>query len=280
VDTELGSDSSASLARLTEQQRALAAVGFVQRDAQAALEVWLVDRATGKASMHRLDAGRGADAASVIAVRAVDLLRTSLGEFSAGDLSATDRVAAKPAAVPEAARQHTADSAPRFWLSAAGILLRASDRLGFSGGPTLALFYRANSWFHLGVCIAGPLAGAKLHTLRGDASLRQESAWLEVRLVIVQLGRIQVAPLIGVGGYFLQAQGQPMPPLVKQNDQVWSWLASVGAHVELALFSQLSAVLSLRALAMLPRVGVAVLKDSERVDLPALEASLGVAVGL
>jgi hypothetical protein len=279
-----GEPSAGELAELLERRQAVAAVSLLRRNGRATLELWLIDRASGEPSLRTLEAGQSDDTASLIALRAADLLRISLSELERPPPRAASQPAIAPpppAAEPvdaSAAADH--DEEARLWLHASGLMLRAGGRFGVAFGPMLGVFYRPLHWLQAGMLVAAPIAGARLTTDNGSATLRQELAWLELRFVVLRAGDLQLAGLLGGGAYFVQAESQVKPPLVSRDDQTWAWLLSLGAQAEYALFPRVSLNLSLRALALLPRAGVAVYDRSALVELPALQASLGVAVGL
>jgi hypothetical protein len=278
-DADLEAAGAPSLGTLAERRHALAAIAFSLRAGQTQVDIWLLDRTTGESRVRTLDAGQGADAASLIAVRAVDLLRVNLGEL----------VPEEPAAPEPKPHETAADSEPSpptaaeeraFWLYADGCILRPGSAFGFSFGPALAFMYRATPWLHVGVNVAVPLTAMTLETPNGNPSLQQEFATLEVRLPFLRAGRFSAAPLVAVGAYFLQARGHAMAPLIPQNDNVAAMLLSAGAQAEVRLWPRVSVNLSVRGLALLPRLGVKVVDYPEVIDPVALEAQVGVGVGL
>jgi hypothetical protein len=280
VDGDLGDDPAAALGEIAEQQNAFASIAFVHRDGRATLDVWLVDRITGKTTIRTIDVSHSRDAASLVAVRAVDLLRTSLQELAPGELPPADVVGASEQVIPAAARQLAAPPEPRWSLQAAALALVAGARFGPAFGPALGVFYRAASSLELGLLAAGPLAGSRLQTTHGAASMREELCWLEAHFPLLRAGRFRAAPLLALGAFFLQAQGQAVAPLQSHNDQVWSALLALGAHAELELVRRVALSTSVRAFGLAPRLGVAVARDSARLTLPSWQLSLGVTVGL
>jgi hypothetical protein len=278
VTTDLAAAGAPSLGHVAEQHHALAAIALSRRAGQTTLDLWLVDRASGEGQLRTLEAGQGTDAASLIAVRAVDLLRASLGEFDPdqpvppGDKQPHEP---EPAAPPPPAASDFA-----LWLYVEGCMLRPGAEFGSSFGPALALMYRATPWFHAGLSVAVPLSAMNVETPSGSAAVHQELASAEVRFPILRAGGFAAGPLVAFGAYFLQASGRATAPLLPADDSVWSWLLSLGAQAEFRLLPRVAASLSVRAVFLAPRLGVLVDKDSVTIEQPALEAALGVAVGL
>jgi hypothetical protein len=277
VTTDLEAAGAPSLSRVAEQHHALAAIALSRRAGQTTLDLWLVDRTSGESQLRTLEAGQGTDAASLIAVRAVDLLRASLGEFDP-DRPATP--ADEQPSEPEPAPQLTAPSDVALWLYVEGCMLRPGADFGSSFGPALALMYRATPWFHVGLSLAVPLSAMTIDTSSGSASVHQQLASAELRLPILRAGAFAAGPLVALGAYFLQASGRATPPLMSVDDSVWSLLLSLGAQAEFRLLPRIALSLSVRAVFLAPRLGVQVDKDSVTIEQPALEAALGVAVGL
>jgi hypothetical protein len=274
LEVNLSALSGMSLARMALERDAVAALAPERDGGAITLRMWLVD-SLGQGQERRIAAEPSDDTASLIALRAVDLLRVSLTEPEP-----EPEPASQPQPQPTAAERPPRAGPPKFWLGASGLMLRAGERFGFGFGPLLGLFYRATPWLHVGLQLAGPITGARLTTSSGDAIMYQELAWFEARAIVLRAGGLQVAPLIGVGAYFVQAQGAARAPLTSQNDQVWSGLLSAGGYIDYALSPRVALTGAVRALALVPRTGVAVFRESALIELPALEASLGIALGL
>jgi hypothetical protein len=310
----LGNDPTTTLAAYAREQHALAAIAFLGDSDRPTLAIWLVDRQTRRAGLRTLQIGHGADAASLIAVRAVDLLRANLEHYGKESAAEGSDAAAPPkppkaattpptkaataaptqpsaaAAAPvERDEDHTSSGADggglggprrRFWLSAELMAIRPGSRFGVAIGPALAAWYWPHDRLGAGLYLAAPLSSTELQTSSGSARLHQELAWVEGRWRALSAGRVSAGPVLGVGAYFVQAKGTVVLPLLPRDDRVWTWLLSAGLHLEVALLPQLSAAVSARALWTYPRVGVSVARDSVRLDSPALEASLGLSLGL
>jgi hypothetical protein len=110
--------------------------------------------------------------------------------------------------------------------------------------------------------------------------VHRELAFLELRYVILRAGGFSLAPLAGAGLAFLQASGDVQEPLRAQNDSVFGGVGLIGLHVEQGLGSGFGLGLSLRALGHLPALGVAVASERAALQLPVLEAALGLSVEL
>jgi hypothetical protein len=282
IDREAGDDPLSALAELATESSAFAAFAFVRRESTLSLEVVLVDRATGQTSSRRLPFVAGSsDAASLIAVRAVDLLRASLQEFP--EPVAPSAPPLPPPVEPPPPSAAAPDVAPRahaWTLAAEGTLLWGGTRYSVGFGPALGLLHRPLPWFQWGLWFGG-VFGTSLDAAAGpgSASVLQELGFLEARASILRAGGFSVAVLAGGGAFFLQARGSVREPLHPESDSVWSGLLAVGLHLEQSLGGDFALGLSARALALAPKLGVAILGDRVPLQLPALQASLGLSVG-
>lgn len=283
IDREVGDNPPGTLTELATESAALAAFAFVRREAALSLEVVLVDRATGQTSPRRMPfVGGSSDAASLIAVRAVDLLRASLQEFP--ELPAPppapepEPVEAEPppsAAAPEVAPR---DHALRLAAEAILVWPGASFSVGF--GPALGLLHRPVPWFQWGIWVGGAF-GTRYEASAGRASMVQELGLLEARATFLRTHEFRLAVLAGAGAFFIQAKGAPSAPhLLPAQDSVWSSLLAFGLHAEQSLGGDFALGLSARALALVPALGVAIASDDRtKLQLPTLQVSLGLCVG-
>ena len=123
-------------------------------------------------------------------------------------------------------------------------------------------------------------AFARFETERGTASARQELAWLDAKLSLYEAAPLEAGLDLGLGAHLLQAEGQLEPPLRSRSDGVWGLLGSLGAHARLDLTAATALGLSVRALGVLPRQGIALSSDRVELSQPLLSASAGVIVGL
>lgn len=279
VDANLATISPDALEQIAQENGALASIALMHHGTGTSVDVWLVDRVSGKTTMRRLDVGKSRDAASVLAIRAVDLLRASLEEYEPDERPPPEVVGVDPRPVPPAVRTLTAPPTPTTSLQVEGLALYNGPDLGFCYGPSLALHQIWDS-FELGLVIAGPLLGASFHGDNGSASSRQEIAWIQGRYMFLHAEPFELGAELGLGMHFLQAEGQPEPPLVPRSDSVYGFLGTLGAHARFALGSSAAIGLSLRGIGLFPRQGVAVLDEAALLGQPLFSASLGAIVGL
>jgi hypothetical protein len=279
VEREPGDDPTATLSELATERSALAAFAFVRRDSALSLEVVLVDRTTGQTIPRRLPFAAGSsDAASLIAVRAVDLLRSSLQEFPESEPAPEPEPAGPVEPPPSAAVPDVAPREHAFSLAAEGTLIWPGKDFSVGFGPALGLLYRPLPWFQCGVWVGG-VFGTSYDAATGSASVRQELGLLEARAMFLRVSGFRLGVTAGAGAFFLQATGAPRQPRLPEQDSVWSGLLAVGLHAEQSLGSDFALGLSARALALAPALGVAIAGERAKLQLPVLQVSLGLTVG-
>jgi hypothetical protein len=279
AETRVGQAPESMLAGIAEKAQALAAIALVRHGKDASVDVWLVDRASGKTTLRTILVESGGDASSVLAIRAVDLLRASLREFGEGNRPPKDVVGVDPRPATPALATFTAQPELRVRLRADALLL-VERGAGVAVGPTLSLSYRLTDRFELGLAGAGPLVGGRIDTARGSASLVQGMAWCDLRFAVVRERGFEAGVNTALGAYFLGATGEPLPPLRSRNGHLVSALGGFGIHAELALVPTVAVGLAVRAVAMLPRPGVAVGEESSPIELPVLVTSAGIRISL
>jgi hypothetical protein len=102
---------------------------------------------------------------------------------------------------------------------------------------------------------------------------------VEARAAFIRIQGFSLALAAGAGVFLLQAHGTVREPLVPEEDSVASALFSLGLHADQSLGGDFALGLSARALALAPALGVAIAGERAKLQLPALQASLGLSVG-
>ncbi len=272
-----GADPIRSTADAANEQNALAAVSLRQQNDGATAELCIVDRATGKISLRQLTLERAQDAPAVLAIRAVDLLRTSLREFSPTEAPAPE--------IRDVARDAPADvSRARDW--ARPSQSPTSARLGVAWfdvsphvsaayGVDVRLDYAVAESARIGLGLLGPMIGARYRSPLGTATIRQESIALRGAYRLLQAGRFELWPSLGIGAYHLDAHAEALPPLFSKRDQVFALLAAAGLTGAIRLFEPVMLELETSAILLTPRSGVAVADHSVLFRMPIFTATLG-----
>jgi hypothetical protein len=279
VAAPVGQTPASVLAATAEKSGAVAAIALVRHGDDASVDVWLVDRVTGKTTLRTIVAEHGADESSVLAIRAVDLLRASLQEFPAGERPPVDVANVERHAPTPVVAAFTAREEPRILLRADAVLF-AQAQAGVAVGPSLSAAYRIARRFEVGIGGAGPLLGGRVDRPEGSATLQQGMAWCEARFDAIRAAPFDAGVNVAAGAYFLGAEGQPRAPLQSRSGGLSAALGALGVHANVAIVPALSVGITVRVSATLPRAGIAIGETSVPFGRPAVLGSAGIRVAL
>jgi hypothetical protein len=273
-----GDGTPESIADAASRENAFAAIKLTRRAGARTADVWLADRVTGKTTLRSLELAGQNDAPSVLAVRTVDLLRSSLREFGPGKEPPPEVKGVVRGPLAPEIESFTAPAPTPFVLRVGAAALFQAARPGAAYGPGVSLEHRLSSRFRGGVTLAGPLLGASYQASGGRAFVRQELAALEGTFVVLAVDPLELGVVGGLGVYHLEARAEVDPPLVARSDQVTRALGSLGLELRVRLTSHVGAALGGPAMAMAPRPGVAVGPERVLFRLPVVRAGAGVTV--
>jgi hypothetical protein len=150
----------------------VAIVGDVSPDS---VEVWVIDKVTGKSVVRRVPfEPRSARAPETLAIRAIELLRSSFLEI---DLAAGERrsqsVAAPPAAVVHF-MERLARRPERFGIEVGGAAVMSLDGVGPAVLPIVRVDWALRSWFVVQAALAGLGTRPTVQTGTSSAQVAQE----------------------------------------------------------------------------------------------------------
>ena len=231
VDTPPAGDASPREIVETEARRpgVAAAMGIFFDAAEP--EVWVADARSGRTTVELLmDPGSGERRASVLAAKAVDLLKAVLAEIPAGEPH--ERLAPPPAppvapppvevapVPPEPANPHD-----RVLLPGAN-WLRAGDVQTFA--PTVSFAWLAG---RLGgrVLLAGLGTSTDKGNAAGDARVAQELGLIELLACWRPVSSLRACGAIGGGADLLFVRGTGTPGFEGSNWTLWSGVGAAGA---------------------------------------------------
>jgi hypothetical protein len=279
MDTSSGSAAPDDLEHAAEQEQAVAAVSLLRSKDTATADIWISDRVTGKISRRTVTTAPGPEGPSVLAVRAVDLLRASLREFGLASKPPADIVGAEspaPAqvldwAAPQALR-------PGFELEA-GVALQATP-YGFrpAYGPSIALGFHPAARLAVRLLFQGPLWGARYAAANASATMVQEQLMAELGFRFWSGGALSFTALGGVGVHHLAVQGTATAPYEPESDAAWTGLAGVGLGAEVRFAPAAAFCLRARSLGVFPRPVVNVGADRVSFGQPLLQVAGGLDV--
>jgi hypothetical protein len=230
-----GMDARATLDGLASSPGVDAVVAILGEGAPESIEVWVVDRSSGKSVIRRTPYQAGGDRdAEVLAIRAIELLRASLLEV---DLAGSPRAVPAPAAAAvEVAREPGADS--RWALEFGGDVITGFDGVGPALVPMLRFDGVVASWCLAQFVLAGLGTQARVGAAAGTAHVAQEFSLAGA--TFRWPGHKGVRPVVSLAGGVLHttAEGQARWPYEEQTVSQWSFLADAGLGMHLAVNSR------------------------------------------
>jgi hypothetical protein len=221
--------------------RVLLAVGVV--------EVWIADRATGKVVLREvIQQGGGKVDETLVALRAVELLRGSLMELDApheprGEVPPSPALRAIASAV---------DDRERYGLTVVGAGMWSEGGSTAVPAFSLALTWRAWRWFACRAWGATALVPATLSAQEGSAALTLRWAEIDVLAVTppsVSPWRGSVG--VGIGLHMISMEGRPIEPYWGESKTLWSLAPTVSASVGYVVAGPVRVVLDAWATSML-----------------------------
>jgi hypothetical protein len=235
----------------------VATFAIVSLGKQAAVDVWLYDRLTGKTMIKRLDPGPvpPARGPAVLAIRAVELLRASLLETL---VPSADPAAAAPAPVPADVSRFVETRStesrsdrpwPGIWSFEAGVGgWNGFGGLGPSASLVLRLAYAVRRDTFVRATAGGPTLGGEIHTLAGSATTRQVFGLLELAYAFPLSPSAALLASAGGGVYHLDVQGSALPPYGAGSPHLWSAAFDAGAGGALRISEHSALLLDVHAL--------------------------------
>lgn len=263
VRTEVVSEPN-SLSELAAREHAMATISFVRRGDGASADVWVSDRATGKTSIRTLSIEQGGDAARLLAIRTVDLLRASLNELNQMP-EPTPEIVGRTAAPPPPAVTRWVEPVKRAELRVEALALLPTAEPTPSFGMLLGAGYHAEP-LDLRLALGTALLPAHIENREVRARLRQDWLLAEALRRLLAGPRGYVAAGIAAGAQRLQVEGSAELPWLGKSSSAWSAAVGPVLDTELALSRTWALGLSARALVLLPKPVV---------DLGAEQRSLG-----
>jgi hypothetical protein len=273
----------AELEAAAAEYGAVAVVSISGAEGSPNADVWVADAVTGKTSVRTITptGGRGAE---VLAVRAVELLRTSLREIETQQPS-PDVVGAHPERAVPSVRQWAAPpaappkSAPvRFALDAGAGAWSLGDAFTLAPVASLAVAWQPVPRFGVRLCGVLSVAPARTEAARASADADTTLALLELRGGLLKQDHFELVILGGAGIQHTRASGTAELPYVGQRESLWAAALSPGAEAGLPLSARAALRLNVRAPILLPRSGVHLEEEDRWLRTPLLLSTLNLSL--
>jgi hypothetical protein len=218
-----------SLEAATRVRYAVAAMRVLS--APPGVEVWVMDRATGKAVLRESVLSAGDDE-SIVAVGAVELLRASLLEVHAPDFVPRNVPPPSPAPSPPPPARPPPVSVPaqprRFWLALGPALAISPGGLGLTPHVDLGASVRRTEALAIVARFIAPTVPARVDAPEGHASILLSAATLGADLLLASHSS-SVRPRVGagVGVLWVHMEGDASGAFIGRGDAVLSALGTV-----------------------------------------------------
>ena len=299
IQTAEGVISPENLAQRAENSQAVASVSFVRNEAYATADIKISDRVTGKTSIRTIATPSGSDSASLLALRAVELLRASLREFGPKSEPPKDIVGASPdraspsvthwaegtgdvSAAPEGPPVLPPVASPilvpyhltlRADVLAALHLSDPSSSYGLGG----AIGVSKGPHFEARLVFAAPWLGAKYSTPRARSQFRLAMTFAEMTYALSVTPGVEFEPLFGIGVARATTYTETLLPVTLHPPAPSAWfaVASAGLGVNFTLSSHLFWNTSARLALLVPRPVLVVDGEGHRLGAPMIMAASG-----
>jgi hypothetical protein len=249
-----GADPRASLEQTASGNNVDAVVALLGDVSPGSVEVWVIDRVTGKSVVRRIPNQPGSDrAAEILAVRAIELLRASLLEIAMAG-SGEPVAAPKPPPVEvtrfvDRALDSRRDS--RVAIEVGGSLVASFDGMGPALLPMVRFDLALGSYVVMRATAAGLGTRARVQAQSGWADLAEQFGLIEAGVRLRPRQRLQPFFSVGVGAQHTSAEGRPSSiySSLYQGETAgrWAFLADAGAGLRLSLVHHFELALEVHA---------------------------------
>jgi hypothetical protein len=238
-------DSQAWLEEIAAEGQIDAVIDIVGDAAPVAVDVWVIEKAPRRVEVSRIALEPNTrNASETLAIRAVEVLRST---FLEKDMDARERHSL-PVAKPKATPTSTSTSFPRsdpqkkqssqvyqLGVEAGVAALTSLDGVGLAIMPIAQLDWRARSWFVVQAALAGLGTHTTASTAAGSAHIAQQYGTLGgvYRLYSERLFWPQFS--LSAGVLHTSIEGQAESPMQAHNADRWSFLLDAGLGAGLRL---------------------------------------------
>ena len=269
-----GLPSSGEMQRVAELGQAAASVALERTELDSTAHVWFVDREASRARILSVAVPDSEDTPSLLALRTVELLRSTLRERSTEPPAKAPRPTTHVRTVPRSASPQR-DDAGR--LSVRGELGIASSSMAQPVVPDFAISfgYRIVEPWTLALRVQVPLKSNGVAAAGASATYRVETAMLESRWSLELRTRLTLEPLVAVGAARTTAAGSAARPNVSRDASGTSLVLATGIGAWFAVSSHVALGVALRAGLFGPKPVVRVQDRDQLLGRPWLDLGLG-----
>jgi hypothetical protein len=231
-------DARAALEQLAARRGADAVVAIVGDLSPDSVEVWVIDKVTGKSVVRRVPFEPTATRASeTLAIRAIELLRSSFLEI---DLAAHDRQAAPGAAPPPAVvrfveAERLARHPERFGVEVGGAAVMSLDGVGPAVLPLVRFDWSPRAWLVGHATLAGLGTRPTVANQEGSAQVAQAYGLIGGSVRFRAGERLRPFAALSAGVLRTSVEGRADSPNQGRAADQWSFLVDAGVGASLRL---------------------------------------------
>jgi hypothetical protein len=262
----------------TDGSDAIAGVALGRSGGQPTARIWIAATpATDKVVQITITVA-DANAPTLLAIRATDVLRASLRDFRGLVLPGAPPAAAVSTAVSPAAH---ADAPVRSWTAtAAAAALYDPATVGLGLAPSIEVRRRLRGRWSVMLNLTGPVVGHSVASSVASAQVREALVTGVLALRIAERARATVDVFLALGAAYVAVRGDAQPPWMPEDSSAWAAASAVGARFAFRLTGRLAVSASAAALVIVPRPVLDVGPGSYAVGQPLILSSLGVDLAL
>jgi len=253
-------ESRSNLEQLATRRGADAVVAIVGDLAPDSVEVWVVDKVTGKSVVRRVPFEPAAAGASkTLAIRAIELLRSSFLEI---DLAARDRQNAPGAPPPPPAVVHFVEAErlarhpETFGVEVGGAAVMSVDGVGPALLPLARFAWAVRPWLVGQATVAGLGTRPTVESQGGSAQVAQAYGLLGGSVRFRTDARLRPFVALSAGALHTSVEGRADAPNEGRVVDRWSFVADAGVGSELRLPDRFYISVALHAQLAEPYVAV------------------------
>jgi hypothetical protein len=239
-------DSRAGLEQVAAQRRADAVVAIVGDLSPDSVEVWVVDKVTGKSVVRRVPFEPTAELAPKrLAIRAIELLRSSFLEIDLAAQGRQDRQGKNepqnpptpppPAVVRFVEMERLALHPERFGVEVGGAAIMSLDGVGPALLPLVRFTWSLRPWFLVQAALAGLGTRPNVDTEGGSAQVAQAYGLLGGSFRFRAGERLRPFAALSAGALRTSVEGRPDVPNLGHVVDQWSFLVEASAGCQLRL---------------------------------------------
>ena len=219
-----------------------------------------------------------AEAPTLLAIRAADVLRASLRDFRGLVLPLSPAAAAEVSAQPP-----TAAVGNRAWpwsMTASATSLFDPATLGFGLAPSVEVSRRFRERLFVVLDVTGPVVGHTVISNVASARVREVMATAALAVRVGEGPRAGLDLFVALGPAYVAVHGDAMTPWAAEDSSAWVAATAVGARLAVHLTRRWSLIGSSAALVLVPRPVIDLGPGSYALGQILLLSSLGLDLAL